>query len=281
MSKQRRPGQEAVTRKGWLRANTWLLLRRASQLGILGMFLLGPLAGLWLIKGTLSASTAFGFLPLSDPLTVAQSLVAGHVPAVEVLVGLLVVLAVYTVLGGRVYCAWVCPINLLTDAAAWLNRRLAIKGNLNLSRSLRYWLLGLIVISAAGTGSIIWEWFNPVTMVQRGLLFGMGLAWLLVAGIFLLDAFVLRHGWCGHLCPVGATYSLLGRFALLRVKASGREQCIDCLDCFAVCPEPQVIRPALKGDKYSSAVILSPNCLNCGRCIDICPQDVFCFSQRT
>ncbi|MCW5206015.1 quinol dehydrogenase ferredoxin subunit NapH [Desulfobulbus sp. F5] len=278
MSKKRTPGQEAIEKKGWLRANTWLLLRRASQLGILGMFLLGPLAGLWLIKGTLSASTAFGFLPLTDPLTVAQSLAAGHVPEAAALVGMLVVLAIYTVIGGRMYCAWVCPINLITDTAAWLNRRLEIKGNLNLSRSLRYWLLGMIIISAAITGSIIWEWFNPVTMLQRGLLFSMGFGWLLAAEIFILDAFVLRHGWCGHLCPVGAAYSLLGFTAALRVKAARRERCTDCTDCFAVCPEPQVIRPALKG---SSDVILSHNCLNCGRCIDVCPQEVFVFSKRS
>ncbi|HRG72288.1 MAG TPA: quinol dehydrogenase ferredoxin subunit NapH, partial [Thauera aminoaromatica] len=32
-----RPGREAVEAKGWLRAHKWLLLRRASQLGILAL----------------------------------------------------------------------------------------------------------------------------------------------------------------------------------------------------------------------------------------------------
>ena len=32
-----RPGHEAVEVKGWLRAHKWLLLRRASQLGILAL----------------------------------------------------------------------------------------------------------------------------------------------------------------------------------------------------------------------------------------------------
>ena len=36
-----RPGHEAVEVKGWLRAHKWLLLRRASQLGILALFLAG------------------------------------------------------------------------------------------------------------------------------------------------------------------------------------------------------------------------------------------------
>ncbi len=273
-------GREAVQRKGWLAANLWLLLRRMSQIGILGLFLLGPLAGIWVIKGTLSASTVFGLLPLTDPLIIAQSLAAGHLPEERAFEGLMAIIIFYSVLGGRIYCAWVCPVNLITDAAAWTNRRLDVKRNFNLSKSTRWWLLGLILVLAAATGSIVWEQVNPVTVVQRGLLFGMGLAWLLAAVIFIFDAFLFRHGWCGHLCPVGAAYSLVGFFSLLRVKAAGRERCTDCMDCFAVCPEPQVIRPALKSDKFSSGEILSHACLNCGRCMDVCPQNVFCFSKR-
>jgi ferredoxin-type protein NapH len=53
------------------------------------------------------------------------------------------------------------------------------------------------------------------------------------------------------------------------------------MDCFEVCPEPQVIRPALKGeDKGLGPVILSADCTNCGRCIDVCSKDVFTFGLR-
>jgi ferredoxin-type protein NapH len=53
------------------------------------------------------------------------------------------------------------------------------------------------------------------------------------------------------------------------------------MDCFAVCPEPQVIRPALKGEaKGVGPVILAPACTNCGRCIDVCAKDVFRFGLR-
>jgi ferredoxin-type protein NapH len=278
---RRIPGREAAAKKGWLMASRWLLLRRMSQLGILGLFLLGPLTGIWLVKGTLSASMTLDILPLTDPFVLAQSIFAfGQLPAMTASVGGLIVAVFYALIGGRVFCAWVCPVNILTDAAAWLNRRLELKRSLNLSRSTRYALLVMILVLSVLTGSIIWEWVNPVTAVQRGLLFGLGLSWLAAAAIVVFDAFVLRHGWCGHLCPVGAAWSLLGFFALLRVKAAGRERCTDCMDCFAVCPEPQVIRPALEGAEGSTAVIRSPNCLNCGRCIDVCPQNVFVFSKR-
>jgi ferredoxin-type protein NapH len=141
--------------------------------------------------------------------------------------------------------------------------------------------LGLILVLAATTGGIVWELVNPVSMLPRGLLFGMGAGWLLIGGIFLFDLFVMQRGWCSHLCPVGAFYSLLGRFSLLRVTATKREACNDCLDCFTVCPEQQVIKLPLKGAKKgASPIILSGNCTNCGRCIDVCSKDVFSFASR-
>lgn len=273
-------GREAVRNKGWLRAQKWLLLRRFSQLGILFLFLLGPFAGIWIVRGSFSASMTLGVLPLTDPLIILQSFSAGHAIAATALTGVLIVTVFYMLVGGRVYCSWACPVNMITDAAAWVNRRLGLRKSITVSRFVRYWLLGAVVILAYLTGTIIWEWLNPVTIFQRGLLFGMGLGWILVGAIFFLDIFVVRRGWCGHLCPVGALYSLLGFFSLLRVKAARREQCTDCMDCFAVCPEPQVIGPALRGEAGSSPLILSNNCINCGRCIDACPHDVFQFSKR-
>jgi len=122
---------------------------------------------------------------------------------------------------------------------------------------------------------------NPVSMFHRGLLFGIGLAWNAVLAVFLFDLFVMSRGWCGHLCPVGAFYSLLGHFSLLRVAATRRTVCDDCNDCFAVCPEPSVIRAPLKdGDRGVGPVIASAQCTNCGRCIDVCSKDVFGFIVR-
>ena len=128
------------------------------------------------------------------------------------------------------------------------------------------------------TGRLAWEWVNPVSMLQRGLIFGLGSAWGVVLGVFLYDLLVAPRGWCGHLCPMGAFYGLLGRFALVRVSAPRRSACDDCMDCFAVCPEPQVIRPALKGS--GTPLIRSSDCTTCGRCIDVCGQNVFKLTTR-
>jgi ferredoxin-type protein NapH len=261
----------------WQR-NQWLILRRSSQLVILALFLFGPILGVWWVKGTLASSYSFNFLPLTDPMVLLQSLLAGHSPEQQAMIGAAIVLGIYVLVGGRVFCSWVCPINLITDFAFWCRQKLQLKSGQQAQRNSRYWLLGAVLILSAITQSVIWEWVNPVTGLQRGLLFGMGLAWLIALGIFIYDCLVVSRGWCGHWCPVGAFYSLIGKVALLRVAATKRQACNDCMDCFYVCPEPQVIRPALKGS--GSPVILAGECTNCGRCIDVCDERVFKITHR-
>ncbi len=275
-----RPGAEAIAAKGWLAAHKWLILRRSSQVGILLLFLVGPWFGWWIVKGNLNFSYTLNLLPLADPYVILQSLLAQQMPERRALIGTVIVVLFYLLVGGRSYCAWVCPVNLLTDFAYWLRVRLGLKGSAHISRPTRYWMLGMTLVAAAVTGSIAWEMVNPVSMMHRGLIFGLGLAWAVLLAMFLFDLFVMRHGWCGHLCPVGAFYSLIGRISLARVTLPTRAACNDCMDCFAVCPEPQVIRPALKGIGGTPPVILEANCTNCGRCIDVCSKDVFTFGTR-
>lgn len=273
--------REAIEAKGWWGAHRWLVLRRLTQLSVLALFLVGPWFGWWIVKGNLNYSLTLGTLPLADPLAVLQLLATRHVPERNAIIGVCIVLAFYLLVGGRVYCAWVCPVNVVTDAASALRRKLDIRGGGDMPRQTRYWILALILVLAATTGGIVWELVNPVSLLPRGLIFGMGAGWLLIGGIFLFDLFVMKRGWCGHLCPVGAFYSLLGRWSLVRVSATKREACNNCLDCFIVCPEQQVIRMPLKGaSKGVGPMILDSNCTSCGRCIDVCSKDVFTFVPR-
>ncbi len=275
-----KPGAEAIEAKGWLPAHKWLLMRRTSQLGILLAFLVGPWLDLWIVKGNLNYSYTLGVLPLSDPYLLLQALVAGQVPEKLALIGVAIVIGFYLIVGGRGYCSWVCPVNLVTDLANWLRAHLGLKGGAHLTRATRYWVLAMTLIVAAATGTLAWEMINPVSILHRGLIFGLGFAWMVILTVFLFDLFVMRHGWCGHLCPVGAFYSLIGKFSAMRVVLPQREACNDCMDCYAVCPEQQVIRPALKAIDGTAPIILDSACTNCGRCIDVCSKDVFAFGAR-
>ncbi len=278
---KRSAGADAVRVKGWLVAHRWLITRRAAQFALLALFLAGPWLGYWIVKGNLNYSLIFGVLPLADPYVLLQSIAAGHKPAAKALIGATVILIAYSLAGGRVYCAWVCPINILSDATNWLRARFGVRASVRLSRSTRYWILAMTLVLALMTGTIAWELVNPVSMLYRGVLFGIGAGWTVIGGLFLLDLFAAERAWCAHLCPSGAFYSAISRFSVLRIVAVRREQCNDCADCYAVCPEPLIIKPALKGmENGIGPVIQSSHCTNCGRCIDVCSRHVFAFGFR-
>jgi ferredoxin-type protein NapH len=197
------------------------------------------------------------------------------------MIGALIISAFYILLGGRVFCAWVCPVNVVTDFAHWLRKRLGLKGKVRIKRNTRYWLLAATFVLASISGIAAWELVNPVSVLQRGILFGMGAGWILILAVFIFDLAVSRRGWCGYLCPMGAFYSLFGSRSPLRVRANNRDACDKCMDCFDACPEPQVIRPALFGKNDGlGPVINEANCTNCGRCIDVCSKQVFAFGSR-
>lgn len=242
------------------------------------LFLLGPWAGIWLARGNLASSEILGVLLLTDPYIALQSALAGHALTATVLLGAGLFLAFYVVIGGRAYCSWVCPVNVVTDAAYWCREKLGITRDRKLDARTRRWLLLTTLVVSMLTGAVAWEFVNPVSILQRGLIYGMGAGWLVVLAVFLLDLLVTRRGWCSHLCPVGAFYGTLGRASVVRVSAVERERCTDCGACFNVCPEPHVITPALKG--AGTRLILSGDCTNCGSCLDACPVGLFAMTTR-
>lgn len=262
----------------------FLVLRRLSQLGIIGLFLLGPLTGTWIMKGNLSSSEILGTVPLTDPYVFLQLLASGHIPEANAIIGVLIVLGFYMLVGGRVFCAWVCPINMVTDLAAWMRRKMGINSHTPISKNIRHILLAATLVTPLVIGFVAWELINPVSLFHRGIIFGIGYGGLVILAIFLFDLFVVRQGWCGYLCPMGSFYRVINSAGVLRVNTINREKCTDCGDCFQVCPEPQVLKKPLKKANREKNLITPlvnmPDCTNCGRCIDVCEPKVIEFSSR-
>ena len=271
------PGVKKRGRSGW-RAHRWLFARRCSQSLLLLAFVSGPWFGWRIATGNFASSEWFGLVNLSDPYVMAQSLLTGHRPSWLAIGGALLVLAFYLLVGGRSYCSWLCPVNIVTDAAVWLRDRLGIQRDRAISRKTRLLVLSASLVASASSGIIAWEIINPVSLLQRGIIFGMGAGWTIILGIFLFDLLISRRGWCGYLCPVGAFYGIVGKFSRLRVKAARRNDCEQCGACLRICPEPHVIGPALKGSE--GGFVVSGDCVNCGACIDHCPNDVFEIAFR-
>jgi len=257
----------------------YLILRRVTQLGLLLLYFGGNAWGWTILRGNLSSSIFLDVVPMSDPYAALQMLAAGAVLATDLLIGVAVVTIFYMLIGGRAFCSWVCPINMITDAANYLREKLEINriqgSKQPASRKIRYWVLVLSLIISAVMGVTAFEFISPISMVHRGVVFGLGFGWAAMLVIFLFDLFVLKDGWCGHICPLGGFYSLIGRFSLIKVHHD-EAKCTLCMKCKVVCPEHQVLHMVGK----QSAPVLSGECTSCARCIEVCDDDALEFSIR-
>jgi ferredoxin-type protein NapH len=256
----------------------YLILRRFTQVMVILLYMAGNYYSWSILQGNLSSSLLFDTIPLSDPFAVLQMFFSGIVLSIDVIIGGLIITIVYGIVGGRMFCSYVCPINIVTDAANYLRNKLGfniIQKKQPASKNIRYWVLALSLILSYILGLSAFEYISPISITHRGLIFGMGFAWTAMLVIFLFDLFVLKNGWCGHICPLGGFYSIVGKYSLLRVEHK-KENCTACMECKVVCPESHVL---FMVDKQSLQ-IQNGDCTNCARCIEVCNDDALSFTIR-
>lgn len=255
----------------------FLILRRVIQVSIMVLFFLANYIGLKILQGDLSAALLLEKLNLTDPFAMLQLFFAGGALDMKAIIGALIIFFAYAIFFGRIFCSYVCPMNMVTDSASFLNRKLGInklKNNLSISRNIRYWIMIIALLLSFIFGVAAFESISPVAMLHREIVFGAGIGILVILAIFIFDLFVLKNGFCGHICPIGAFYSFTTRFSLLKVKYID-EKCTSCMKCKVVCPEMQVLD--IVGKNYDGYV-QSGECTRCGRCIEVCDTNALGFS---
>jgi len=256
----------------------FLIARRITQVSIMVLYVIANVYGINFLMGNLSSSLLLGAIPLSDPYAVLQMFIAGAVLSFDVLLGAFLIILFYMTIGGRAFCSWVCPVNIITDAANYLRRKFGfnqIQKRQPASRNIRYWVIAMSLVISFFMGIAAFEFISPISMVHRGIIFGLGFGWASMLVIFLFDLFVLKNGWCGHICPLGGAYSLIGKFSFIRVHHK-HDNCTACMKCKEVCPEVQVLHMITK----ESLPVTGKECTNCGRCVEVCDDEALNFSIK-
>ena len=260
-----------------MRKYQYLIPRRIVQLSILLLFVGGNYFGWEIVRGNYSSAIIADVLNLSNPYAVMQIVAAGFLASSSVLFGALIVFLIYVIIGGRMFCSWVCPMNIVTDLAFRLRRTFKIESEnkINISRSIRFYILGLSLLVSVVFGMAAFEVISPISMLHRAIVFGSGSGLAIVALVFLVDLFILKAGWCGHICPLGAFYSVFGKQAIIKVKHN-HDNCTNCMACFDVCIEEQVLSIVGKESDF----IRSGACTNCGRCIEVCDDNALKYALK-
>jgi polyferredoxin len=274
---------------------TMIHLRRIVQILTLGFFLYLIIRPAEPLNSVIPATLFF----ITDPLIALVNSIASKTLVFTLLASLVVV--VLTVLLGRVFCGWVCPLGTTFDIFDRVFLRKFKRWSASIKwRRVKFLLLFVIIVTAFFGVSLV-GWFDPITLIfkfyalvvypawdwfaktaldaiglrhrasdlvntgllaSRALFFQYSILFLVIMlVIFLLNLFQPRF-WCRNLCPLGALLGLCSRWRFLKVMTG--TDCTECQQCRAVCK---------MGARGEDLVVRAEECIHCYRCVKACPTE--------
>jgi ferredoxin len=231
------------------------------------------------------------FLQL-DPLVAIGTILTTHTLYKPLLWALLVV--VLTIVFGRFFCGWVCPFGSIHHFVGFLgNRRknAAEKIRLNKYRKaqcVKYFILIVFLFMAAFpslAASLQTGLLDPIPLVSRSFnllvlpIVSRGSVterfyegtWLILV-LFLAAVslnLVIPRFYCRFVCPLGALFGILGRFAIWRI-GKNKSECINCKLCEQSC----------EGGCEPAGNIRISECVLCFNCQQDCKDGIISYQTR-
>ncbi|MDF1615063.1 4Fe-4S binding protein [Desulfurivibrio dismutans] len=217
-----------------------------------------------------------------------------------ILIGLATFVAFFVVFN-KAWCGFICPLGTLQDWLSSLRRKLNIRAAgysepvfQRLSK-IKYVLLALLILIPMAIGNSFFglpklghDWGVPFCMICPGrtilplftgdfsqlaidfsslaklTLTALGLA---ITGLLIIGSLFKPRFFC-LFCPMSALHYIFSRTGLLRLTKNGAK-CTRCGNCFRACD--MGIRAI--ADDLESKNIVKDDCMMCGKCIEVCPED--------
>jgi ferredoxin len=235
------------------------------------------------------------FLQL-DPLVAIGTMLTTHTLYRALLWALVTV--VLTIIFGRFFCSWVCPFGSLHHFVGFLgNRKKTALQKIQLNRyrkaqCIKYYVL-IVFLALAAFPSIVATLqtglLDPIPLVTRS--FNLVLvpivgrcvnfisapsrfyegAWLIFA-VFLtavLLNLVIPRFYCRFVCPLGALFGVIDRFAVWRI-GKKESECTNCKLCERAC----------EGGCEPAGNIRISECVLCFNCLGECGSELISYQTR-
>lgn len=271
-------------------------IRVAISLLVFTLFLFLFLGGEKLSVFLSSILLPFQFVPALIRVLVA--------PEILFVIGLITLLII-TLIFGRAYCSFLCPLGMLQDSVIALSFKSGLLRKHTFRKPynwLRYSILGLTFVTVVlGLMSLI-NFLDPYSLAGR-IITELGkpiLSWLYNAGVSLLKYFNIyffakeipylplsimaatlgcfilvlllsaKYGrlYCNAICPVGTLLGLISRISIFQFVID-QSKCPECVRCERVC-KAGCIDP-------QNATIDQSRCVNCFNCLEACPQSLISY----
>ncbi|MHC4122968.1 MAG: 4Fe-4S binding protein [Planctomycetota bacterium] len=271
-------------------------VRQISQVFFFSLFIWLCIVGtigenFWQIRGW----PVNWFLQL-DPLAAIGTALATHTLYKPLLWA--VVTIVLTIVFGRFFCGWVCPLGSLNQFAGFAGNRkktTAQKIVLNKYRKaqcIKYFVLVLLLFMAAFpslAATLQTGLLDPIPLITRSVNLlllpiadrsanivsvtgrfyeGAWLVFAIFASVVLLNLVIPRF-YCRFICPLGALFGIIDRFAIWRI-GKRKNECKNCRLCEKNC----------EGGCEPAGKIRISECVLCFNCRQDCKHNLIGYQTR-
>lgn len=257
-------------------------IRRVVQLAFIALFVFMAWAATYPPSATLDENLFLRVDPLAGIVAGWESGLWLYLLPAWILLGL-------TLVSGRFFCGWICPLGSGLEMVPSLENRRRRKlsrlrprdvlgrtiqaGDLRLR--FKYVFLAILLLLFLVGINAIWI-FDPLAIANRAVVFVfLGSIPFLFIALVVLAVVVGPRFWCQEMCPFGACLSLASMAGsrlparaspLALVKDDGA--CTHCGRCALSCPF-SILEVA---DSKKTGRLAIADCALCGECVSACPE---------
>ncbi len=221
--------------------------------------------------------SAFKVNPVANPGDPEWWHMVGVVGVVWAVVLTFIVIPLFTIRYGKIYCSYICSCGALAETVGNSFRHRGPKGDW--PRKIEKYGYIFILLATIATIADLMGW-QPVMWLKGGKevradLFGWYDIWV---GTFLAGAmaiglypFLGQRIWCRMWCPLAFWMNFWGRWSSFKITPE-KGKCIDCNVCNQFCQMGIDIKGrALRGEPVTLA---DTPCVGCQECIVRCPMQI-------
>ncbi len=201
--------------------------------------------------------------------------------SVQILPTCLLILA--TLILGRFFCGWMCGFGTLGDFMYFIGNKI-FHINIKVNRTadkvmklLKYvvLMLSLVVVAIFDSSPLSkispWDAFGMLYAFPPA--FSYAFTYLTIGTILLIIIMIgslfIERFFCRYFCPMGAIFNIVSLVRLARIKKP-KKNCGKCILCTRKC--------AMGIPLYEKDMVDSGECINCMKCVTICPRQNVSFS---
>lgn len=163
---------------------------------------------------------------------------------------------------GRVYCGYLCPQMIFSEASMALESRL-LRWTTKRGYSKRVARLLFHAVVAAASVFLAFTFVGYFVAPRDAFSGAAAISWAVVAILTFLDFTLVRQRFCTTVCPYGYLQGLIGDEKTLLVHYRDESHaCVECKKCVRVCPMEIDIRKSP----------FQIECIHCAECIDACGE---------